>query len=256
MKNNVLILLSFVSLLSCSKQDNFLLSSPNRELQVTIANQDNTGTFSVIYAMDTILKPSTFGLQVDETNYSENVSYLDLTKTEFDEIWTTVNGKQPTVRNYYNEYKLRVAKTKDEKKFHEIIFRIYDKGFAYRYNFPSEAIGDSLKIKKELTELYVTGDFKYWAYNGESHNMGPVLRSAKSIDEVRIPVVLQLHNEKFMAIHEAEIIEFAPFSINASINNQLLGWVTVSDSVILSRYPWVILFQLISMFHYIRYPIM
>ena len=40
------------------------------------------------------------------------------------------------------------------------------------------------------------------------------------------------------------------------INNQLLGWVTVSDSVILSGYPWVILFQLISMFHDIRYPIM
>ncbi|GAA3602759.1 glycoside hydrolase family 97 catalytic domain-containing protein [Flavivirga amylovorans] len=230
MKNKTLILLSFVSLLSCSKQDDFILSSPNGELQVTISNKDNTSAFSVIFAMDTILKQSTFGLLVDETNYSENVSYLDLTKTEFDEIWTTVNGKQSTVRNHYNEYKLRVAKAKEENKFHEIIFRIYDKGFAYRYNFPPDAIGDSLKIEQELTQLNINGDFTYWAYNGENHNMGPIMRSGKNINKVRIPVVLQLANEKFMAIHEAEIVEFAPFSINASLNNQLLGFNTTYSS--------------------------
>ena len=85
-------------------------------------------------------------------------------------------------------------------------------------------------IDTELTELNVNGDFTYWAYNGEEHNIGPVLKSAKSINKVRTPVVLQLDNKKFMAIHEADIIEFAPFSVNASVNNQSLGFNTTYSS--------------------------
>jgi alpha-glucosidase len=230
MKINIFITLLVLSLLSCSKKEDFLLSSPNGEIQITITNKDNISTFSVLYAMDTILKQSAFGLQVNEINFTKNVSYLNFTKAQFDETWTTVIGKQPTVRNYYNEYKFHVAKNNEKQKFYEIIYRLYDNGFAYRYNFPSDAIGDSILIEKELTALHVNGDFTYWAYNGENHNLGPILRYEKSIKKVRTPIVLQLQNNKFMAIHEAEIIQFAPFSINASLNNQSLGFNTTYSS--------------------------
>ena len=224
MKIKVLIILSIISLVSCSKQDEFLLSSPNEELRITINN--NTSTFSVIYDQDTILKQSAIGLTIDGINYSENVSYSDFAKTEFDETWSTVIGKQTTVRNQYNEYTFSVSNPKDKQEAYEIIFRLYDKGFAYRYNFPSDVIGDSLLIEKESTRLNINCDYTYWAYNGEKHNLGPILRSEKNIDKVRIPVVLKLHNKKFMAIHEAEIVEFTPFSINAAIENGSLGFNT------------------------------
>lgn len=227
MKNKIqLLLLLLICMFSCSKQDDFLLSSPNGKLQVTIANKHNNGAFSIVYANDTILKQSPLGLQVNKTDYSENVTYYDLQKSEHDDTWTTVMGKNPTVRNHYNEYKLSVAKTGEKQKVHEIIFRLYDKGFAYRYNFPSDVVGDSIMIEKELTELHVKGDFTYWAYNGENHNLGPVIRSEKNLKNVRTPVVLQLENDKFMAVHEGEIIAFAPFSMNASSDNQSLGFNT------------------------------
>lgn len=210
------LLLALVSLLSCSKQNDFLLSSPNEELQITITNKNNTSTFSVIYANDTILNQSPIGLQIGETNFTENVSFKDFTEKEINETWKTINGKQPTVQNHYKAYTFKITKTNAVKQYHEIVFRLYDKGFAYRYNFPSGAIKDSLLIKNELTELHFKDDFKYWAYNGENNNLGPVFRSQKSIEMVRTPTVLQLSQDNYIAIHEAEIIEFEPFSINAS----------------------------------------
>ncbi len=213
-----------ITLLSCSTPTQYLLTSPNGVLQVNILNEGNTPIFTAIHAGDTILKQSALGLQVNETNFTENVSFTGFTENEFDETWTTINGKQPTVRNHYNEYTFKIRKNGALPQFHEIIFRLYDKGFAYRYNFPLDAVNDSLLIEKELTELNFKNDFNYWAYNGENHNLGPILRSQKSIDNVRTPIVLQLSEDNFIAIHEAEIIDFVPFSINASVKDQALGF--------------------------------
>jgi len=217
-------LLVFASLLSCSKPTTFSLSSPNQELHFNISNEDNASFYSVTHKGDTLLKQSVLGLQVNETNFTENVTLSDFSKSEFDETWTTINGKQISVRNHYNSYKIRVGKIDKQKQFYEIIFRVYDKGFAYRYNFPSGAVKDSLLVEKELTELNFNSDFKYWAYNGEKHNLGPIIRSEKSIEQVEIPIVMQFSENSFMAIHEAEIMDFAPFSINASTNKQSLSF--------------------------------
>jgi alpha-glucosidase len=114
---------------------------------------------------------------------------------------------------------MRVCKQDNPQHFYEIIFRLYDQGFAYHYIFPNEAIRDTLLIEKELTDLNFKKNFKYWSYNGENHNLGPVLRSEKYIKEVKTPIVMKFNNNSFMAIHEGEILEFAPFSIDASSSN-------------------------------------
>ena len=215
-----------VSLSSCSKQNAFLLLSPNGELQLNISNKDNSSLFTATYIGDTLIQQSVLGLQVNETNFTDNVSFTDFSKNEFDETWTTINGKQQTIHNHYNEYKINVGKIDTPQQFYEVIFRLYDNGFAYRYNFPSEAVIDSSLVNEELTELNFKHDFKYWAYNGERHNLGPILRSEKNMKQVEIPIVMQFNQNSFMAIHEAEIMDFAPFSINASTNKQSLSFNT------------------------------
>ena len=221
-----LLLILLASLSSCSKPNNFLLLSPNEELQLNISNRDNASLFTATYRGDTLFQQSVLGLQVNETNFTENVFFTDFSKNEFDETWPTINGKQLTVHNHYNEFIMNVGKMDNPQQFYEIIFRLYANGFAYRYNFPSGAVKDSILIKKELTELNFKDDFTYWAYNGENHNLGPVIRSEMNIEHVRIPIVMQFNQYSFMAIHEAEIMDFAPFSINASTKNQSLTFNT------------------------------
>ncbi len=109
---------------------------------------------------------------VNETDFTRDVSISDFTKTTFDETWKTINGKNPLVRNHYNEYKFKVSKLNSENDFYEVVFRLYDDGFAYRYIFPNEAIPDSLFIAKELTQLNFKNDFTYWAYQVENTQFG------------------------------------------------------------------------------------
>ena len=224
MKNKLLILSFLFLLLSCSEPSHFLLTSPNEELKISLSDEGNSSVISSItYGGDTLMTQSVIGLLVNEINFTENVSFSEYSKRVFDETWTTVNGKQASVLNHYNEYKLKIKKN-DSPEFHEIIFRISDNGFAYRYNFSSDAINDSIFIKEELTELNCKDDFKYWAYNRENHNVGPIVRSEQLIKKVETPIVMQFNKNSFMAIHEAAILDFAPFSINAAKNNQSLAF--------------------------------
>lgn len=208
--------LLLLSLMSCTKKDHFNLLSPDKDLGVYVSNQQTASSFLVTYKGDTLVQPSSLGLQLMDADFTENVSISGASEKSFDETWTTINGKQLSVRNHYNEYTLKVEKLDDTKQFYHIIFRIYNDGFAYRYSFPEEAVHDSLVINKELTNINFKNDFTYWATNGERHNLGPIVRSERKVENVTPPVVLQFGAESFMAIHEAEIVEFAPFTVNAT----------------------------------------
>nr|WP_319999145.1 glycoside hydrolase family 97 N-terminal domain-containing protein [uncultured Draconibacterium sp.] len=208
--------LLLLALISCSKTETYQLLSPDSDLGISVSNQNNTCRFSVTYKGDTLVQPSALGLQVTNYNFTENVSLSGFSKKEFNETWTTINGKQSSVRNHYNEYAITVEAVNDPQQFYSIIFRLYDDGFAYRYSFPEGAVRDSLMINKELTNINFNRDFTYWATNGERHNLGPITRSEKELKSIIPPVVMQFSPKSFMAIHEAEIVEFAPFTVNAT----------------------------------------
>jgi len=180
LKINLLLVLFLAFLSSCSQHKDYLLLSPDGELEVIISNINNSNVFTVVSKQDTILNQSPIGLQVNGISLNENVSFSNYSKVEYDETWTTVNAKQAIVRNHYHEYILSVTKPKQSSLNYELVFRVYDKGFAYRYIFPPEAITDSIKIEKELTSLNFNNDFTYWAYNGEHHNLGPIVRSEEN----------------------------------------------------------------------------
>ncbi|GLR19524.1 glycoside hydrolase family 97 protein [Portibacter lacus] len=222
MKSNILTLLFLLTIFSCSQKDDFTLTSPNGDLQIDIFSKDQRRSISVLYLKDTIFTSAAFGLLVNDYNFGEQVSYKHKEVNDVDETWKAINGKQAEIRNHYREYSFQVAANSNKEKFYKLIFRLYDDGFAYRYDFPHEVIGDSITIQKELTSLDMKGDYTYWAYNGEKHNVGPITRSSEDKKQVRIPMVIQLKNNRFMAIHEADISEFGPFSMNAAAPDQSL----------------------------------
>jgi hypothetical protein len=56
--------------------------------------------------------------------------------TTFNESWEPVLGEQSTIVNHYNEHGFFVNKSKVKMN---IIFRVFDEGVAFRYDFPKQA---------------------------------------------------------------------------------------------------------------------
>jgi alpha-glucosidase len=225
-----LLIAAAVFLSSCTSDEFLDFRSPNDDLRISLLNASNESSFLAVFKGDTLLKKSTLGLMVNGIDFTRDVVISELSSDEFDETWETVNGKQKLVRNHYNEYQVKVSKLDQPQYFYELVVRIYDKGFAYQYVFSKDAIGDSLQVEKELTELNFQRDFDYWAYNHEHHNLGPIRRSAKRMEKVEPPFVMQFSSDSFLAIHEGAILDLAPFSINASSNTNSLQFNTSYSS--------------------------
>ena len=223
MKKIVFYFLAF-ALSACSNRSEITITSPDGNISVKVSDVSDSLKLTAVYDNELLMPASVLGLDVNGTDYISGVSIVESSEKEFDETWNTVNGKQKTVRNHYKELKLKVQKKGDPGKFYEIIFRVYNDGFAYRYNFPKEAVKGNVLIEKELTTLNFADDFTYWAYNVENNNIGPVLRSATKRDAELIPMVLKFNDHRFMAIHEAEIVSFAPFTLNTSGRGSVLSF--------------------------------
>ena len=214
----VLLFICCVIGLSFNNKKEYILYSPDKNIQVKITEDKGKIEFLQLYAKDTIICKSPIGFLVDSVNFTQNIFVSGFKESSFDETWETVNGKNKTVRNYYNGCKIFLKNKNENFLDYTLEFRCYNDGFAYRALLKSHT-GDSIHIDKELTNLNFKTDFTYWAYNYENPNIGPLKRSESPMSKVQIPVVLELRDNLYMAIHEAEIIRYAPFSLRADGDN-------------------------------------
>lgn len=223
--------------ITCFSKEKFYLESPDGNISLQIIEKEGTVFLSQLFKGDTIIGLSPIGLFINEINYTKNIKISELRKSKFDETWETVVEKNKTVRNYYNEYIFNIKHNLSNKLTYELMFRCYNDGFAYRY-IVNNSSKDSIHLNSELTDLQFKNDYIYWAFNGERHNIGPEKRSNSKSGKVEIPMVLELCDSLYMAIHEAEIIKYAPFSLSTKgLGNGILFNIEVTkekDSLITS----------------------
>ena len=226
MRNILPFALALILLNSCSLSSKKVLNSPDKNIRIEFSQPENQLKFSVIFHSDTLIADSPIGLVMNDINLSENIEIKDWTETRSYESWQTINGKNKEVRNYFNELVLFLSSQENETLGYQIIFRCYDDGFAYRYKIQNHNSDEPLKLSQEITQLNLIDDFTWWAYNGENHNVGPLKRSESRDKTIRTPMVIKLDSDRYMAIHEAEIIRFAGYNIQASGDNYSLMFET------------------------------
>lgn len=220
----LLLLSLWIALSSCTDSSIVSLHSPDREISIHIHNERDESLLSLVYQNDTLIAPSPFGLLINDRDASKNVQVELIHSTSSDETWATTNGKQKTVRDHHNAYTLEVKDVRDKGVFYQVNLKLYNDGWAYRYLFPVRSVGDSVAIGGEVTRLNFRYDFTYWSFNGENHNIGPLLRSETQKENAGIPMVLQVKENLFMALHEAAILHLAPFTLDASGEGLSVGF--------------------------------
>ena len=193
-----------VVLQACNTNPSVTLESPDGVCQSVVTSKDGAVHFSLFFDEDTLLSNVALQLFTDSADLINGVQFNNIQQSEIDETWQTVNGKNPTVKNHYNTWLLS-CKNEDGQTFN-LEFRVYNKGFAYRFLFPEN--GERVT---EKSSIQFPHDYTFWAYNGENHNIGPIKVSDYQDTIVRNPVVLQTRHKNYLAIHEAAIFHYAPF---------------------------------------------
>ncbi len=172
-----------------------------------------------------ILRKSRLGLMLkDASPLADGFSLVRAYSRSFDDTWRAQWGEQHVIRNNYNETAIYLEEVEKPSRLLTLRFRVYDEGFAFRYEVPPQPEMERLVISDELTEFSVDSNSRSWsipAYQPDRYEYDYVEHPVYSLTEsVHTPLTIQTPTNNFIAIHEAALYNYGAMTLK--INNQSL----------------------------------
>ncbi len=218
-KNHVLVLfallLSLGSLAQSSPSNRvFVLTSPNGINSIALYLNNGKIGYSVTRFKDTIIQKSPLGMETNQADFSQQLSFVSKKTKQINEWYTMLIGKRKMNNNKANELVIRL-KNKFNKPI-DLALRAYDDGVAFRYEFPQ--VNTSYTVTNELTAFSIPLKGKAWlmkygmatdwspAYE-EDYTQGSTIGSASPDSSGwAFPTLFQTNNH-FVLITEAGLDE-------------------------------------------------
>jgi hypothetical protein len=156
--------LSLLVLFFCTISNAQDIASPSKNLILSFQlTKEGTPSYSVQYKNKTIVSESSLGIKLKETtSLDANFKIDSIGQKSVNEIWHPVLGEQSNVKNNYNQLKVSLSQTTTNRRLN-IIFKVYDEGVAFRYEFPKQSNLNYFIISDEKTQFNLTGNHKtFW----------------------------------------------------------------------------------------------
>jgi hypothetical protein len=186
-------------------------------------------SYTVTYKNKPVILPSLMGVfQKDGADLASHFTIENTKTTTFNESWKPVLGEQSNIVNHYNELTVFLTQMGPGRKMN-IIFKVYDEGVAFRYDFPKQKDLNYFIISDEKTEFNLTGNHKtFWlpgdydsqeyAYNETkfseintdniNRNNGINLKSIQSKFRVQSPLMMKAADGLYINIFEAAVVNY------------------------------------------------
>lgn len=149
-------------LLSFGVQSQWQVTSPDGKIRATVQlNGSGEPTYTVDYIENTttnIVLLSKLGLNRNDCDFRNGLVFSSLSTAIINETYTMVTGKQLSLQNQANEIALSFSKC---GVTFNIIFRAYNDGIAFRYQFPQNS-GVTYYVFEENSSVKVSTTGKAW----------------------------------------------------------------------------------------------
>lgn len=230
--------------------DIYSCASPDRQMQVTLS-QNATGNiqYRLVYKSKEIIRPSMLGFVLSRPVTTLNCfDIVAADSSVIDEEWTPVWGELKTIRNHCNQLQVTLKQKSNPAIIIKIIFRVFNDGVGFRYEFPAQPELYHFIIADELTEFNLTGNHKtFWIPGNFDTNEFPYnttllsevdAEKAANIDDglsryalvaknaVQTPLMMKTADGLYINIHEAALVNYPAMCMlvnkeNFSLHTQL-----------------------------------
>ncbi len=207
--------LSVILLLSCSHQGNNSVQSPDGSIQLNTGLDDGRLYYTLKKDNKVILDKSYLGFVLKDSSLKDNFRITTTEERSFSEQWDQPGGEEVTVDNTYNELKLNIEEKDGLKRKFSVVFRIFNDGFGFRYEFPEQENLKDFVIMDELTEFALAANHKAWSipYNTEFYEGLYTSSEMNQLDTVCTPLTMETADGMFLAIHEANLTDYAAMNL-------------------------------------------
>ena len=222
----VALLILMVTAPGARAQDALELISPDERNVVTVGVVEGALVYALERDGQKVLLPSRLGFEFrGAPSLYEGLEITDSERHANDEVWEQPWGEVALVRDFHNELRVSVAETGDPGRQFVVVFRAFDDGIAFRYEFPEQPGLGEFEIMDELTEFHLAEDPKAWwiPANDPTHRYELLYRSspASTIPEVHTPLTLESLDGPVLVIHEANLVDYAGMNLTGSWERRL-----------------------------------
>lgn len=215
------------------------IQSPSKSITLSFnLADDGKPNYTVTYKNKPIILESFLGLKLKGgIDLTSNFKIDSIKTSTLNETWKPVLGEQATIVNHYNELKVSLSQTKANVKMN-IIFRVFDDGVAFRYDFPKQKNLNYFIISDELSEFNLAGNHKvFWipgdfdsneyAYNETPFsdintekidlNNGIGVKSISGKYTVQSPLMMKTADNIYLNIFEAAVVNYPLMHLDADV---------------------------------------
>jgi alpha-glucosidase len=190
------------------------ISSPGDVLTVTLEiNDEGRPGYTVTRLGKPVIAESRLGfLLADAPKLERNFALASASTRSFDDTWEQPWGEWRFIRNHYNELRARFTEKTPPGRSLDVVFRVYDDGLGFRYEFPDQPQLRAVNIAEELTEFAVVEPATAWWIPAGEWNRLEQLHNRTPLAELSLgdtPMTIRTASGLHIAFHEAALIDYS-----------------------------------------------
>ncbi len=193
-------------------------ASPDGVLSVSVSvTGEGRAEYSVSRLGRIVIAPSRLGfLLTDAAKLERNFSVTAEAATQHDDTWEQPWGERRFIRNRYTQLRVHLTERGGLERRIDVVFRIYDDGLGFRYEFPDQPNLKTVRIGDELTEFAVAEPGTAWWIQAFEWNREEYLYNRTRIDSVGVaqtPLTVRSDDGLHISIHEAALIDYSGMNL-------------------------------------------
>lgn len=202
-------------LLSCASKQEMEVTSPDKTIQVCAGEEGGRVFYTVSKEGTTLLDKSFLGFELTGGTLGENLQVKQVTHSSFNESWDQVWGEEVTLHNTYNQMVVTVQEKSDARRSFNIVFRVFDDGIGFRYEFPEQEGLADFTIMNELTEFNFTGNHTTWSIPFDTEYYEGVYseKPLNALEIVSTPLTMVTDKGWHLTVHEANLTDYAAMNL-------------------------------------------
>lgn len=228
------------------------ITSPDGELALNFQlDEAGVASYELKRGETVVIPASGFGFSFqDAPKLKAGWKISKATTNTQKETWEQPWGEQRMVENNYQEARIDIEETTAPMRNFALVFRLYDDGLGFRFEFPEQENMGEVVITDEHTEFSLTGNPTCWwipgdwdiyehLYNQTSFSEIDALskRDHPNLAQtfipenaVNTPVTLKTEDGLYLSFHEANLTDYAEMTLRVNkeanrFESALVAWV-------------------------------
>lgn len=210
--------------------------------------------YAVYFNREAVINPSHMGIKIlNDTNLDSNFTITGTERKSVDNSWNPVWGEVKTIRDHYEQLTVHLRQKNSPARLLDIVFRVFEDGVGFRYEFPRQPGLKYFIVSDEVTEFALASNNKtFWIPGDYDTNEYPYTTSlisqvnntgvVNSSDDIAVkvapdkyavqtPLMMKTPDGLYINIHEAALVNYSSMQLHVDTATYKLTASLVPDAV-------------------------